>query len=686
MNYRDWNTALIERFLPLASPGTPACLNVTDEDLEEMAGAGAADDLAAAVRARYLSHRGSIRTERVRLDLRERRATTEPPGYVGLLAVCVLAASRMEPDPASGISASNYYARLRPLLGLPSEGGAPPGFASLEELWKDLDHWIRTWGRGDSTVGTHPIFHHIGYPISQSVFPARDLNRLPDFFISVGLAPGEAVTGRELLSHLRRWARPGTGLRDITVEHIGDDHWADRIQAVVLSAFRAWDGTLRDERGRRRAEVILGARLYRGGRECRLTLWPRRPEGFPDEVATGRFTLRALDEEWYEPLPEELASGALADGLPGLVALGEGLAFSFDQRTVYPLHEDLRIGGWASVRRIRLHERLRLIVRADRVAAVQRFLASTGEEGTVRQAQGLPPGWRLIIHDGMSVTPPLAGADDPELERLMPRLPTAMSFDGGLAVADGVYLRGEAPDLHVGLEESAVIRLDDEEVRLSAGGLKLALGGLPEGPHEVASGDAVRRFTVIPGYNDVSPPSAGTLAFVVEKHRQEGLTLRGRDVTEVRGDPAPGESWVAGASVRQGGRAGAIEPAVPLLLPRSGEIILIGERPGQIWRLSAPPRPAWLERISTFLGGQLFEAACPFPPAFAVRRCIGVLVAEEIAPAPAGSGSCDQPGPAAEWADVLMDASDAVVRPASARSRWEALVDAALAWPESNAA
>ncbi|MGE3232610.1 MAG: hypothetical protein AB7O78_02635 [Thermoleophilia bacterium] len=690
LTYAEWNQALADRFFPPGLAGAPVYLAVSEDVLRDTAGANAVDEFTHVVRERYLSAYDGLLGRRLREDLRWRHGPGPVPPYLGLLGLCVLAASEMATDAGRGIWSSNYYARLNPLLGLKADGGAPHGFDELSGLWRDLDAWLAECGgdRGGSTVSTHPTLVHVGYPMSQAIFPVRDRRRLPDFFVSAGLEPGQEVSAGELLRHLRRWAHPGCGLRELTIDRIADPGWEEMVSAVVLAEFRNWDGALRDPSGRRRAEVTLNVFVSAGGSRCEVYYVPKQPEGFPDEVVAGGLPLVSDGGGWYQALPEHLVPGAFESGI--VLVSDDGLrSFSFEPRPIIPLHQSFNagLGGWLSVRRIHLHEPLRVVLREERLPALQAYLRRGGEAGHARPAAGLPRGW-LLLSDAV-VTSALAGpaGGDPDLERILPRLSTSMSFDGGLALEPRCYLRGEEPIVHLGLEEPANLLLDGESQSLAAGGISLPLSdlGLLAGHHSLRLGETSRSFLVSVGDAGPAPAGAGHLSFILERHGPKAR-LKALDALAVGEAPGPGQIWVSGASVRGNAADAPLDMSRTLLLRRDHEIVVVGYGPGELMESAETPRPRWLDRIGPGAGAQFYEASCPFPAAFALYHS-GTEWRAEALDVRESNGSDPRPtelrGAHGEaelrWAQLLSGAAGAVVLPRSATDRWERLVEAASA-------
>lgn len=679
-DYPQWNSALVDRFYPLSAADLPAYLDVNEGSLEDIGGPNACDELARAVRGKYLKQ-GFFDMSVLSRDLEWRRYGHDKPPYVGLLGLCVLAASQMSASADLGIAATNYYARLNRLLGRQELGGRPPGFGVLRNLWQDLDAWLRSLRgeRGLSTIATHSTFRHVGYPMSQAVFPLRDRRRLTSFFSSAGLEPGQAVSPEELLFHLRRWARPGCGLQPSTIARIGDAGWDSAIGELVAGEFRAWDGLIRDYEGRRRIAVVVNLFDEPGWRRCEVYLVARRPEGFPDSVRTRDVTLGSSVPGWYDPLPDGLLEAALAAGLT--LPLEDGRAsLSLERRTIIPLHlDDSGLGGWVSTSRIRQHEELVFLSREDRYDVLRRYLDSTGASGQLARPRGLPTGWVVIY--GARVDTAMAGKalGDAELERMLPRLVSAIGLEGGLRLGRDEYLCGDGPDLTIDLEESAVVSLDGEGTRLQAGECRFPLNDLPPGDHEIRVDARTKRFVIGPQSGGADGRQAAGLAFSGDL--TGGFRWRGLEPATCGEDLGPREVRLAGAGLDVGPAGGLIPRLLPILIRRRREAVVIGWEPGEIYRPDEPARPAWLDRVARTAGAQFYEIEPPFRPAFvvypgAIRGEPGhVYALEAQASVPNGKtptvGNRDEID---DWAFTIVEAATADVSGAGGPGSWEAFV------------
>ena len=133
--------------------------------------------------------------EPVRLDAvmwHSLRTTAAAPPFLPVLALTVLAASRM--DESEAVAAFNYYHRLKEVLDITFDPG--PAFRdAVAQMFVMLDEWLtlhKGHFRGVSTISAHPQPAHVGYPLSQVLFRQSDRRQLTRFFRMYGLRPEDA--------------------------------------------------------------------------------------------------------------------------------------------------------------------------------------------------------------------------------------------------------------------------------------------------------------------------------------------------------------------------------------------------------------------------------------------------------------------------------------------------------------
>lgn len=626
----SWNKAIVDRLLPRRSAGTAACLALDDEVLLEIVRSEARTPFGIAAQREFVDStvgrwftRSRAIPERHVLEALRWRGTSEVPPYVGLLALCVLAANKMAADPGRGIQPNDYYTHLNALIGRDRKG-APPGFDALDSLWLDLDKWLSEAGdRGTSTIRTHPTLTHIGYPISQAILSRRERRLLPDFFSAVGLEPGQPCTAEELLHHFRSWALVGSHLRQVTVDRVRAGDMDLLLGGILESELADWNGTRWDSDGRVREDIAIHLRTKKAGRLCTVSYWPRHTENAPASLDCEGVTLElSHSDDWYRPIdPEDLGFPHPLTIEVSLTDQAQTLSFVRRPRPVVPLHRDIEM-GWVEVTRIRLGEELALIVREDHRAEIERFLASRGEIGQTHKPDGLPQGWFLILRATVTDPSPLVDGLPHGVSAILPRPVSGLHLHGGLRTDRAEYLVGEEPDLYAHPLEPTTLVIDGESEEIRPGPLRSELTqmNLAEGEHSLSLPPQGRRFLTTCGRQGITPHRAGRVGFIIES--ASGVPRLARpeaDHAPVQVDPH--HVLLAGGAVRAGPHAtlGA-ELHRPVLLHRHPLVVVLGEHPGEIEELEPPAAPNWLNRIDARNTWPMFEAVFSFCPCFALHE------------------------------------------------------------------
>lgn len=142
--YEQWNHALVREYFPPGGRGRLAYLPVDDDELAALAEryeicdpTDASAEFVSAVKAQMRSDFGTLGG--FANGVRGWRRVRDVPPYVGALAVCVLAASRMDADESAQVASHNYYVQLNRLLGRDERAGMPSGFDRLVSAWLDLE-------------------------------------------------------------------------------------------------------------------------------------------------------------------------------------------------------------------------------------------------------------------------------------------------------------------------------------------------------------------------------------------------------------------------------------------------------------------------------------------------------------------------------------------------------------------
>ncbi|MEU8041100.1 hypothetical protein [Streptosporangium sp. NPDC049078] len=355
-SYNWWQRRLTREFFGPEQNGYPLLFFVDDEKAVQLHGDAKAtdsiDDLCTAVAQEALDWRSNAYGPILQEYFTWKRSIQEdPPPCLPLLAVCVLAATRMRGEGRRG--ALHYYARLADLLPPPSWSHQTNhgkylqrDYGTVRSLWTYLHKWLeeREGTRGVSTLRTSKGQNLIGYARSQALVCAADRQRLAPFF--------EGCTVRDetaLLRGLRMWknrSRLSARLREALDKGDLDDFLGPLLVALATSD----DRPLSLPTGLRRLPLrITAADDPRDGWTLRWRA--ERLGGISGDVLThpgGHLTVTAEGEGSLYTLSGDLPE--IGQSLTsGLVARGEHLEISLpSQKEPIILQED-PLGGWTEV-------------------------------------------------------------------------------------------------------------------------------------------------------------------------------------------------------------------------------------------------------------------------------------------------------------------------------------------------
>lgn len=531
------------------------------------------------------------------------------PPFLHLLALCVLAATRMG---TGGVATSNYRHHICGLLDL-SDAEMPAGFRdSLGYLWDTLTWWLDCHHRGDlglSTIVEGKHFTHIGYPISQTLFRSVDNQRLDDFFRWIGLRAGEEIDDDVLVAHFRAWA-PGNGLSDGALRVVGEPEFDATIRRILGRFSQTWDGTSSKAGGERRTALRVVISAFP---RVSASAMAEQPDGFPDrlEGAFAGRTVSATADDGVYSLTGEIEGKMLSNGLD----LGTAAArLVLDGSDVHVLELDAELGGWASVKAIRPGARHWLLVSP---AHAKDVLAQLDQCAQVCGAIGPGPAalreWtmvRNVVFDGAAS---LSGA----LSVRRPTHSNRLALRGGLPLgAANAYLAGGAPDLWLPAvpqnETGPIPQLDGTPLDARSEQIRLAdvLPSSDSSSHVVQWAGTRRSFT--------------TVASALRAPESDAVPAHGLDVDEHNRACAhhpPSVNPLGSVRVQGAIVDGLTVPSrpAPVLLKRGAQSAwLLGAQPGQIREITAPRTPSWHRRIG--LADQLFEARAEFEVAWVVER------------------------------------------------------------------
>ncbi|CAL9456301.1 hypothetical protein [Streptomyces sp. enrichment culture] len=611
--YDDWHEVLSAEFFGPDHESRSTVLYVDEEverDLAERYGIGASLVQAVAGELNWDDpERALFSRIKSRCSAWTRGAREEPPPSLPLLALSVLAATRMASS--EGMRRSNFYGRWIQLFGeSPSSYRANKlehDFPVVAAMWEQLHDWLgETGGRhGASTISTDDHYWKIGFPISQALIRGADRQILTRFFASTGLRPHNPrnVSGRELLRRLRVWTagRHRHLSPRLTAELANAAETGEVLITSLLKRLADdWDGTLHEpERLHRRR--ALGLRLMAADRGTRLEWLAETVQGVPATQVSlpgGRtFALREGYGDVYDgletlrPSPQHLAQGLRLEG--------DELVLEWVPQDVVLLRMHSHLGEWVSAEYFEPGEQHWILAVESAVRDVRAMLSSLGAR-TVRERPGPVAGWKLftgvraIGDSGLIRTLDRGGEHVHVLE---PQVREHVELSGGLRIAPeyragagvaGHYLRGGAPDLRLPAGEPpdrlVEVVLDGRAERLRADPrVPFPLWRVPleEGKHHVMTAGGSEVFTLHDGLHEGLPPGTGSLGY-----RSTGGAAEQR-LTE----PESTDAVIRGACLPE---AGAL-PRTELVRCPVLEAMLIDSR-GQVLKVRQRPAPAWMLR------------------------------------------------------------------------------------------
>lgn len=604
--------------------------------------------------------------------------STEPPPSLPVLALSVLAATRMASS--DGMLKTNFYGRWIQLFG--EQSGSYRAnklvheFSDVAEMWEELHTWLEQTGGlyGTSTVSTGDPYWKIGYPISQALVRGADRQILTRFFAATRLKPNNPnqVSGRELLRRLRVW----TSGRDRGLSHRLLDEMegaAETDEALITSLLRRladdWDGTLHEpERGhRRRAHGLRLVVANQGGR----TEWlAEAVDGLPEAQVSlpgGRtFALRREYGDVYggletlQPSPQQLANGVRLEG--------DTLVLEWVPQDVVLLRMHPHLGEWVSTEYFEPGEQHWILAADTAVHDVRTMVDALGTR-KAREAAGPVAGWRLlkgvraVSSRGLTRTLDRGGAHVHVLE---PQVRQRTELSGGLRIAPeyragagvaGHYLRGGAPDLRLPAGEPpdrlVEVVLDGRTEKLRADPrIPFPLWRIPldEGEHQVGTAQSGELFTLHDGLHEGLPPGTGSL----------GYRCVGGMAEQRLAEVGAVESAICGACIPDPGAL----PRTELVRSDVLEAVLIDPR-GRVLKERQRSAPTWMRQrglpedvLTPCLEVEVPDGYVWLVYRTATRWSVRALAEESDIPTPA-PGADDF-----AWAHAVLSAADRLRTPA----------------------
>jgi hypothetical protein len=567
MSYEDWQRALETEFFDGRYAGRTFWLFVDDDVIESIAVAGGDKGGLSTFLQLVESYAGgeagtgifsSAVRGKYRAWLRTERAAAPP--VLPALATTVLAATRMQD--ADGVSAQNYYRRLREILRLDASSGAPNGYTDVV-----IGYWLalRRWAHanrdrvGRLLVPDDPYPAYVGYPISQALWRQSDTDLLA---AALWDELGESFP-RTLPSDLNDLARylvlhraivPPRARRIFASDEMHEVQ--ERLLESIVEQPPPPDTPAGQAVRARRVHMLVRARP---GPELHLAFVAPRDARWPR-------SLSAVD----------------ADGQPYLARSPEGVDGYYLIGDLQPtdtlLHEGFQLetefGTWVfddnDVLVLGPHPELSLATTPleDGQAAIVVLRGDEDEPGMRSVSDpSIPHGWRRYDH----VMPQDILADD--LAAVVASAKSdPLELIGGLRIKPSTYLAVSPPAIRVTNEERVGqfldVSIDDKALNLRNVGGAVELPQLSLGRHELRIGPRTATIMLVDGLAPACSYDPGE-SIRIEHGSVSGAYL---DPPPVPPRPRP---VVACASAR--------------------EVVLLGASPSEVESHSQSVAPSWLK-------------------------------------------------------------------------------------------
>ncbi|TQJ40061.1 hypothetical protein FBY33_2111 [Arthrobacter sp. SLBN-112] len=606
MDYDRWQAKLSEEFFPMDQPDEPVIMFLDDDEMARIC--PDLPDPVASLRSAVLAELRQTDTSAIFEPLDRRMAAwrkgpqDQPPPCLPLLAVTVIAGSRMRNDGA--FSSAAYYPRLVSLMTSGTNRltatGIQKHFDLVADMWQTLDDWIERNDHllGPSTIRTHQTFNRIGYPLSQTVLKASDRERLSGFFDRLRVDRSSRSSPNQLLDLLRLWMDKPRGFSTAFVDLVQKGQGNPLLLAVISKLAVEQSSGPPVVKGR----VRLDLRMCIDPEDWSMS-WtiPVDPRLEMDELRQDNGSLFSIQKPDYGSV-YDVVRGSLPQGAPLINhrfrAVGTRAFLTKNVREMWILRIDPSSGQWQSVPEATPDETHLFVVRDTDVAEMEELLTRSAAPGYWKLRGKLFPGWTVYVD--VSLVEPIdlsaAGAFN-SLGQLLKAPPNSRpKLVNGLELRTDVggrhYLQGGEPDVQLPEEssnESVHVVLDNRlpGTRLKANGSLFPLrvaGPFTEGKHTVSVAGVALDFFVhttgsaaqweaahTKGQDDVVPPGPALEAGAPEYV----LCRRGRNAAV----------WFVSPSglVRRRG-----EPRIPLFITR------FGFPQSYQWKVSVPGGTTWV--------------------------------------------------------------------------------------------
>ena len=499
--------------------GTALTLYIDEDDVVDLFGPEGLSLLIAHVRTNFTTQRGELFRSNVEIHekwVAENFASTNPS--LPLLAVCILAATRMHSD--SDYRSTNYYMRLAELFCNPDGDPADKAFwrelfansfSHLVPIWESTRNHIEYQGFISTIKERHTrvqLEHqpYIGYPLSQALIRRTDRFALTALWKAMGIQPGNPPQIEEIIRDARVWLTRSRGLNPILSRKILSGSPGPEIEVLLLELASDWDGQVLSRTGLKAQPLSITAL----------------------EESSDRLGLRIF---WSSDSGQVVAANS-DEFLAGTTFNVDGNHYKVEPRRVVTLRYNPFEGNWTESGLV-LYETIWLLYDAKIHEQIKKFAEKMFGQDTRYKAKFYDQGKLLnsvkldpimdkqqlelalkdlnIETDSLTIDELRSGTQSPKGFR--PRLANGLKVSSSLA--SQVYLYGGAPDLiyPVNPENPHVeVVLDGQRETLVRDALAFPLSvfdpPLECGPHEIQVDGYSIHFSLL-NSGDLPEPSTG---------------------------------------------------------------------------------------------------------------------------------------------------------------------------------
>ncbi|MCC6607874.1 MAG: hypothetical protein IT327_32005 [Anaerolineae bacterium] len=634
MDYDDWNRAISAKFFNVQQAHKPVYLFVDHQCLQEIAleyslsPETAREDFIQAVKSRILfkvdKAQPFFKFFHWRLwETKLKSDPTTPPPFIGLLSLCVLAATEMNVDDSLEVTSSNYYVRLNELLCL-SRRGQPPGFDEFEKIWERLHDWLKEdlQGKLGLPTATNTLYkRHVGYPISQALMRRTDIDELADFYHWCGLQPGEEnIDSAFFKQQLGIWVSRTTCSFSKQLKLVFEANRKEHIQAVAdmaLYYYQNWDGskTIRRD-GTRTAEIVLQF-FQLNRRSFELALHPRAPLDFPEGVYGSETLVREGRSEWFQPL----GTCYLAQWLTRRpIELQNGrYHFKLANTRLVSLRQDMNseLGGWLACSRVTLGEKHLLLCHQSIQGTVETYLKQNADPGwtMLSSRNAIYSNWICFTNVRITKTSHVV---QEELECLIPTSQAGIRLSGGLTLKRGVWLKGGEPEAIISTEVPMPLLLNGREVETAVSGtqvIDLRTYNLAEGNHTLQIGERKATFAISnPGNNLLATDRLPRWGYAFARTNDTSFEPLSLTLSELPAaeNISSGTIIISGTHILHSPKDPPPARIYSVILPYGArQYLILGRSPGEIFEPELPTAlPEW--QAGDYLQG--YKVQVPFCP------------------------------------------------------------------------